>query len=62
MEAACVAQSLLLDAECSMIFKLSVFVFWVSSEHLNYVDAKSPKQKYLYVNVKLSCNEETIRK
>jgi hypothetical protein len=31
MEAACVPQSLLLDDECSMMFKLSAFVFWVSS-------------------------------
>jgi hypothetical protein len=31
MEAACVAQSLLLDTEYIMMFKLSAFFFWVSS-------------------------------
>jgi hypothetical protein len=53
MEAACVAQSLLLDAEYNMMFKLSVFVFWVSSYHLNHVHIKNPKQKHSYINVKL---------
>jgi hypothetical protein len=55
MEAVCVARSLLFDAECSMMFKLSVFVFWVSSLHLNHIQVKSPKQKHSYVNIKLSC-------
>jgi hypothetical protein len=31
MEAACVARSLLLKAECTVMFKLLTFVFWVSS-------------------------------
>jgi hypothetical protein len=62
MKASCIVRILLLDAEYSMMFKLSAFVFWVSFYHLNYVHVKSPKQKYLYVNVKVSCNEEAIRK
>jgi hypothetical protein len=31
MEVACVAQSLLLNAECTMMFKFSAFIFWVPS-------------------------------
>jgi hypothetical protein len=62
MEVVCVARSLLLDAEYSMIFKLLAFVFWVSSYHLNHIHVKIPKQKHSYVNVKLSCTKETNRK
>jgi hypothetical protein len=62
MEAACIARSLLLDARHGMMFKLSVFVFRVSSYHLNLVYVKNPKQKHSYVNVKLLINEETTKK
>jgi hypothetical protein len=51
-----------MDVEYSMMFKLSVFIFWVSSYHLNHVHVKSTKQKYSYVDGKLSYNEKTIRK
>jgi hypothetical protein len=61
MEVACVGQSLLWNAECSMIFKSSVFFFWVSFRHLNHICVKNTKQKYSYVNVKLLCNDETVR-
>jgi hypothetical protein len=50
-----------MDVEYSMMFKLLVFIFWVSY-HLNHVHVKSTKQKYSYVDRKLSYNEKTIRK